>query len=114
MGERGRERGTIPSALPGLHYEFYFSANNLSFFPGIFEAILTAEDAVLSDELNHASIIDGIRLCKARRIRYKHADMAALEQELKNSQVRSHCFRIVSSERVSDRDRTRREGEWRG
>ena len=42
---------------------------------GFFESILTPEDAIISDELNHASIIDGIRLCKARRLRYKHLDM---------------------------------------
>ena len=46
---------------------------------GFFEACLTAEDAIISDELNHASIIDGIRLCKARRLRYKHMDMEILE-----------------------------------
>lgn len=50
---------------------------------GIFEALLTAEDAVISDEKNHASIIDGIRLCKAQRERYKHRDMGDLEEKLK-------------------------------
>jgi glycine C-acetyltransferase len=49
---------------------------------GLFEAILTAEDAVISDALNHASIIDGIRLCKAQRHRYEHLDMVSLESEL--------------------------------
>lgn len=49
---------------------------------GFFEAALTAEDAIISDELNHASIIDGIRLCKAKRLRYKHLDMQMLEQML--------------------------------
>src|SRR5262245_30925136 len=52
---------------------------------GLFETILGEEDAVLSDELNHASIIDGIRLCKAKRLRYKHADMADLEKGLKET-----------------------------
>ena len=47
---------------------------------GFFEAVLTADDAIISDELNHASIIDGIRLCKAKRHRYKHLDMNELEQ----------------------------------
>lgn len=47
---------------------------------GFFEAVLTAEDAIISDELNHASIIDGIRLCKAERHRYKHLNMAELEK----------------------------------
>lgn len=52
---------------------------------GFFEAILTDEDAVISDELNHASVIDGIRLCKAQRFRYKHLDMADLENALKKT-----------------------------
>jgi glycine C-acetyltransferase len=52
---------------------------------GLFETLLGDEDAVLSDELNHASIIDGIRLCKARRIRYRHGDMSDLEQGLRDS-----------------------------
>src|SRR6516165_2626476 len=53
---------------------------------GLFETILGDEDTVLSDELNHASIIDGIRLCKARRLRFTHNDMMELEQGLKDSQ----------------------------
>lgn len=52
---------------------------------GFFEAILTPEDAVISDELNHASIIDGIRLCKAKRFRFKHMDMEDLEKNLKEA-----------------------------
>jgi hypothetical protein len=52
---------------------------------GLFEALLTPADAVISDELNHASIIDGIRLCKATRYRYKHMDMADLERCLKEA-----------------------------
>lgn len=61
-------------------YPSCFDAN-----AGIFEAILTDEDAVISDTLNHASIIDGIRLCKAKRQRYKHLDMHDLEEQLKQS-----------------------------
>ena len=53
---------------------------------GFFEACLTPEDAIISDELNHASIIDGIRLCKARRLRYKHMNMEMLEQMLQDTQ----------------------------
>lgn len=58
-------------------YASCFDAN-----AGIFETVLTPEDAVFSDELNHASIIDGIRLCKAQKARYKHRDMADLEEQL--------------------------------
>ncbi|MFV0566946.1 MAG: glycine C-acetyltransferase [Flavobacteriaceae bacterium] len=59
-------------------YAAAFDANG-----GVFEPILTQEDAIISDELNHASIIDGIRLCKAARYRYKHNNMEALEEQLK-------------------------------
>jgi glycine C-acetyltransferase len=67
-------------------YPSAFDANG-----GLFETLLGAEDAVISDELNHASIIDGIRLCKAQRFRYKHNDMADLEarlQEASSARVR--------------------------
>lgn len=62
-------------------YAAAFDANG-----GLFEPLLTAEDAIISDELNHASIIDGIRLCKAQRLRYKNNDMADLEERLKECQ----------------------------
>ncbi|WP_395375548.1 glycine C-acetyltransferase [Marinicella sp. W31] len=62
-------------------YTSCFDANG-----GLFETILTKEDAVISDELNHASIIDGVRLCKAQRHRYKNNDMASLEEALKQTQ----------------------------
>jgi glycine C-acetyltransferase len=65
---------------------------------GLFEALLTAEDAVISDELNHASIIDGIRLCKAQRYRYKHMDMADLERCLADATDKG--ARIKVGERV--------------
>jgi len=61
-------------------YPSAFDANG-----GLFETILTEKDAVISDELNHASIIDGIRLCKAQRFRYKHNDMADLEAKLQEA-----------------------------
>src|SRR5436305_15182501 len=61
-------------------YPSAFDANG-----GLFETLLGPEDAVISDELNHASIIDGIRLCKAQRARYKHNDMADLEAKLKET-----------------------------
>jgi len=59
-------------------YAAAFDANG-----GVFEPLFTQEDAIISDELNHASIIDGVRLCKAQRFRYKHNDMADLEEQLK-------------------------------
>src|SRR3954469_22055887 len=58
-------------------YPSAFDANG-----GLFETLLGPEDAIISDELNHASIIDGVRLCKAQRARYKHNDMADLEAQL--------------------------------
>ncbi|MCG8326040.1 MAG: aminotransferase class I/II-fold pyridoxal phosphate-dependent enzyme, partial [Chitinophagales bacterium] len=62
-------------------YAAAFDANG-----GLFEPLLGKEDAIISDELNHASIIDGIRLCKAARYRYKHSDMEDLESKLKEAQ----------------------------
>ena len=61
-------------------YVAAFDANG-----GVFEPLFSEADAIISDELNHASIIDGVRLCKARRLRYKHNDMADLEEQLKQS-----------------------------
>src|SRR4030095_12784614 len=61
-------------------YAAAFDANG-----GVFEPLLNEEDAILSDELNHASIIDGVRLCKAQRFRYKHNDMNDLEAKLKEA-----------------------------
>uniref|UniRef100_A0A8B9W555 Glycine C-acetyltransferase n=1 Tax=Bos mutus grunniens TaxID=30521 RepID=A0A8B9W555_BOSMU len=72
-------------------YPSCFDAN-----AGLFEALLTSEDAVLSDELNHASIIDGIRLCKAHKYRYRHLDMADLEAKLQEAQ--KHRLRLVATD----------------
>ena len=68
----------------------------------LFEPLFGPEDAIISDELNHASIIDGIRLSKAERYRYKHADMADLEEQLKKAQ--SQRFRIVFTDGVFSMD----------
>lgn len=78
-------------------YAACFDANG-----GVFEPLFGQEDAIISDELNHASIIDGVRLCKAVRYRYKHADMADLEEQLKLSQAQR--FRIVVTDGVFSMD----------
>lgn len=78
-------------------YPSCFDAN-----AGLFEVLLTAEDAVLSDELNHASIIDGIRLCKAQKYRYKHRDMADLEKKLQESS--SARMRLIATDGVFSMD----------
>ncbi|MCD6417301.1 glycine C-acetyltransferase [bacterium] len=69
---------------------------------GVFEAILTKEDAIISDELNHASIIDGIRLCKAERHIYKHLDMNDLEEKLKQTQNKR--LRLIATDGVFSMD----------
>jgi glycine C-acetyltransferase len=69
---------------------------------GLFETILGADDAVISDELNHASIIDGIRLCKSQRLRYKNNDMADLEAKL--AEARSARFRLIATDGVFSMD----------
>ncbi len=71
---------------------------------GLFETLLGPEDAVISDALNHASIIDGIRLCKAKRLRYEHNDMASLEAQLKEAQ--SSRFRLIATDGVFSMDGT--------
>ena len=77
-------------------YSSCFDANG-----GLFETILSKEDAVFSDELNHASIIDGIRLSKAEKNRYKHADMEHLEELLKNSSAR---LKLIATDGVFSMD----------
>ena len=78
-------------------YAACFDANG-----GVFEPLFTAEDAIISDSLNHASIIDGVRLCKAQRFRYANADMADLEEKLKEAQ---NCrFRIIVTDGVFSMD----------
>jgi len=78
-------------------YGSCFDANG-----GLFETLLGAEDAIISDELNHASIIDGIRLCKAQRFRYRNNDMADLEAKLQ--EARSARFRMVATDGVFSMD----------
>ena len=78
-------------------YAAAFDANG-----GVFEPLFGEEDAIISDELNHASIIDGVRLCKANRYRYKHSDMADLEQQLIKAQEQR--FRIIVTDGVFSMD----------
>jgi len=78
-------------------YSSCFDANG-----GLFEALLTEKDAVISDRLNHASIIDGIRLCKANRFRYNHMDMNHLETQLQRAQKYRH--RIIATDGVFSMD----------
>ena len=80
-------------------YTSCFDANG-----GLFETLLTEEDAILSDELNHASIIDGVRLCKARRLRFKNSDMGDLEAKLKDAQ--GSRFRLIATDGVFSMDGT--------
>ncbi|MBZ4651548.1 MAG: 2-amino-3-ketobutyrate coenzyme ligase [Proteiniphilum sp.] len=78
-------------------YAACFDANG-----GLFEPLFTEEDAIISDALNHASIIDGVRLCKAKRYRYLNADMNDLEEKLKEAQ--SERFRIIATDGVFSMD----------
>ena len=78
-------------------YAAAFDANG-----GLFEPLFTAEDAIISDELNHASIIDGVRLCKAQRYRYKNSDMADLEIKLQEAQ--SARYRVIVTDGVFSMD----------
>ncbi|HJN17031.1 MAG TPA: glycine C-acetyltransferase [Armatimonadota bacterium] len=82
-----------------LLYSSCFDANT-----GLFETLLSAEDAILSDELNHASIIDGVRLCKAQRFRYKNNDMASLEENLQEARGARH--RLIATDGVFSMDGT--------
>jgi glycine C-acetyltransferase len=78
-------------------YSSCFDANG-----GLFETLLGAEDAVISDELNHASIIDGVRLCKAQRFRYRNNDMADLEAKL--VEAKGARFRLIATDGVFSMD----------
>ena len=80
-------------------YSSCFDANG-----GLFETILTDQDAVISDELNHASIIDGVRLCKAKRFRYKNNDMADLEEKLKEADAAGARVKLIATDGVFSMD----------
>ena len=89
--------GTDDSIL----YSSCFDANG-----GLFETLLGAEDAVISDELNHASIIDGIRLCKAQRYRYRNNNLADLEAKLKEADSAGARFKLIATDGVFSMDGT--------
>ncbi|MHA6727766.1 glycine C-acetyltransferase [Chryseobacterium sp. A301] len=80
-------------------YAACFDANG-----GVFEPLFTAEDAIISDELNHASIIDGVRLCKSARYRYKNNNMEDLEAQLIEANKKDHRFKIIVTDGVFSMD----------
>ncbi|MBQ3865327.1 MAG: glycine C-acetyltransferase, partial [Clostridia bacterium] len=80
-------------------YSSCFDANG-----GLFETLLGKEDAVISDELNHASIIDGVRLCKAQRYRYKNNDMADLEAKLQEAEAAGARIKLIATDGVFSMD----------
>jgi len=80
-------------------YAAAFDANG-----GVFEPLLTKEDAIISDSLNHASIIDGVRLCKAARYRYANNDMDSLEEQLIEANKQNHRFKIIVTDGVFSMD----------
>jgi glycine C-acetyltransferase len=84
-----------------LLYSSCFDANG-----GLFETLLGAEDAVISDELNHASIIDGVRLCKAQRYRYKNNNLADLEARLQEADAAKARFKLIATDGVFSMDGT--------
>ncbi len=80
-------------------YTSCFDANG-----GLFGTVLTAEDAIISDQLNHASIIDGVRLCKAKRFRYKNSDMSDLEAQLKAADEDGARYKMIATDGVFSMD----------
>jgi glycine C-acetyltransferase len=94
-GALSRFLGTDDTIL----YSSCFDANG-----GLFETLLGPEDAIISDELNHASIIDGVRLCKAQRYRYKNNDMADLEAKLKEAGEKNARYKMIATDGVFSMD----------
>jgi glycine C-acetyltransferase len=97
--ELEKKLATFLGTEDAILYAAAFDANG-----GVFEPLFNEQDAIISDELNHASIIDGVRLCKADRHRYKHNDMNDLEDKLKSTQDKRH--RIIVSDGVFSMDGT--------
>lgn len=100
----------IHKELEGKIAEFYQTEDTILYAAafdangGVFEPLLTKEDAIISDSLNHASIIDGVRLCKAARYRYNNNDMASLEEQLVEANKQGHRFKIIVTDGVFSMD----------
>jgi len=100
----------IHKALEAKVAEFYKAEDTILYAAafdangGVFEPLLTKEDAIISDSLNHASIIDGVRLCKAARYRYANNDMEALEAQLIEANKQEHRFKIIVTDGVFSMD----------
>ena len=90
---------TFHSTEDAILYAACFDANG-----GVFEPLLGEEDAIVSDELNHASIIDGIRLCKAQRYRYRHADLGHLRENLKEARAKGARQLLIATDGVFSMD----------
>lgn len=95
MKELERKIAKFHGREDAILYPSCFDAN-----AGLFEQILSPEDAVISDELNHASIIDGIRLCKAQKYRYSHRNMADLESKLMEAEKQKARRRLIATDGV--------------
>ena len=96
-----RDSSTFLGFEDTILYVACFDANG-----GLFEPLFTKEDAIISDELNHASIIDGIRLCKAQRYRYDHSDMVSLENCLKEAEKNNARHKVIATDGVFSMDGT--------
>ncbi len=100
----------IHKELEGKIAEFYHTEDTILYAAafdangGVFEPLLTKEDAIISDSLNHASIIDGVRLCKATRYRYENNNMLALEEQLIEASKQNHRFKIIVTDGVFSMD----------
>ena len=100
----------IHKALEAKIAEFYQTEDTILYAAafdangGVFEPLLSKEDAIISDSLNHASIIDGVRLCKASRYRYENNNMEALEAQLKEASKQQHRFKIIVTDGVFSMD----------
>ena len=97
--ELEQEIATFYQTEDTILYAAAFDANG-----GVFEPLFGADDAIISDSLNHASIIDGVRLCKASRYRYQNNDMADLEQQLIDANKKNHRFKIIVTDGVFSMD----------